>query len=85
LRIYLIHIRYSDGILTISLEDKIDHLELIVKDNGKGVEDISEMETKSFGYSLVQSFAKKLDAKIEYENEQGFTLRMIIKDYKKVA
>jgi len=74
-----------DGILSISLKDKIDHLELIVKDNGKGVDDISEMESKSFGYSLVQSFAKKLDAKIEYKNEQGFTLRMVIKEYKKVA
>jgi len=75
----------DNGVLSISLTDKIDHIELVVKDNGSGVEDVSAMKQKSFGYSLIQSFAKKLDAKIEYETDHGLTIKLIISDYKRVA
>ena len=75
----------SNGLLHVSLKERSGYLELIIKDNGKGVEDIEGMKDKSFGYSLIQSFSKRLDANIEYIHEGGLELKLIINDYDKVA
>ena len=59
-------------------------IQLTISDNGLGLEDISLLERKSFGYSLIKSFAKKLDAEIDVRNKQGLEINILIKNYEKV-
>ncbi len=75
----------ENGVLSMSLKDHGGYLELIVADNGKGIKNFDTLASSSFGYSLVQSFARKLDADIQYENNNGLKMKLQIKDYKKVA
>ena len=75
----------STGELSVFLKESEQGLILEIKDNGKGVESFDSMKTKSFGYSLVQSFAKKLEAEIDYKNENGLQINLLIKSYSKVV
>ena len=59
-------------------------LKLEVSDNGQGVE-LLQLENKSFGFSLIKSFARRLDAELEIKNEQGLKVTMTINNYQKAA
>jgi len=74
----------DEGELKISLKEKNELLKVVVKDNGKGIENIDLMQKKSFGYSLVQSFARKLDAAIDFNFDNGFSIALDIKNYRKI-
>ena len=68
----------------ITLKELDQKIQLTISDNGLGLEDISLLERKSFGYSLIKSFAKKLDAEIDVRNKQGLEINILIKNYEKV-
>lgn len=75
----------TDGIVSISLQENQEGLILKVSDNGQGVDDLEKMKTKSFGYSLIQSFSRKLNADINFDHKEGLAVTLAIKEYKKVA
>jgi two-component sensor histidine kinase len=75
----------TGGKLSISLNENHQGLALRIKDNGPGINDFELLKTKSFGYSLIQSFARKLDAEVKYKNDEGLCIDLLIKDYHKVA
>jgi len=72
------------GEIFISLSEDDNLLSLTIKDNGQGV-DMSVLENKSFGYSLIKSFARRLDADLNISNQDGLVVQMVIKNYQRVA
>ena len=72
------------GWIKILLKESNDQLFLEVRDNGKGVEP-NVLESKSFGYSLIRSFARRLDADMEVESNEGLIVKMGIKNYQKAV
>jgi len=73
----------KDGIIDIELAEFDQLLILIVRDNGIGVSDPDYiLEGDSFGYSLINAFANKLDAEVTIRNNGGTEIKLSIKDYK---
>ena len=73
----------SAGTLNITLKDKADHLELLVKDNGNGFPvGLNANRQHSFGLQLISAFAQKLKAKLDIYNDNGAAVFMQIKKYK---
>ncbi len=72
------------GEIFISLREQNGQLVLRLRDTGPGA-DIENMQTKSFGYSLIRSFARRLDADLTIKNQEGLSVQMTIKNYQKVA
>lgn len=67
------------GELSITLEKKADRLFLSISDNGNGMPDDFDINDKSsFGYSLITSLSKKLDATITIESDGGTTVNLDI-------
>ncbi len=75
----------ESGQISVSLLEKGKVLELQVKDNGTGISDLESIKHQSFGYSLVQSFAKKLNADLHITSHHGLTVTLIIKSYLKAG
>ena len=74
----------DQGKITVELSEQDDQLYLKIRDNGKGA-DPEELNRNSFGYSLIRSFARRLEADLDIENDNGLSVLMKIKNYKKVA
>lgn len=75
----------NNGVLRISLKELNNIIFLEVADNGIGMA-ISEIQKNgNFGKSLIDSFSKKLKADISYENNQGLSIALKIKEYKKAS
>ncbi len=67
------------GIITVVLKnDDENKLLLSVEDNGKGFDEDLINNNKSFGYRLIQSFSKKLNAELIIKNLDGFKISLII-------
>ena len=73
----------AEGKIMINLREKSEALHLIVQDNGQGVQDLDMIKSKSFGFSLIQSFAKKLDAVLSLKSNDGFRVELKIRSYSK--
>lgn len=73
----------SKGQISIALKDLGDNLHLTIKDDGDGVQDLENFTDSSFGYSLINSFARKLSADLTFKNEDGFTLEMLIHSFQR--
>jgi len=75
-----------NGTVLVSLKEDNDLLILMVKDDGKGL-DLTDKKAlgKSFGYKLIHAFSSQLDAELILESDQGTSVKMLIKDYIKVA
>ncbi len=70
------------GEINIVLTKKGDQLLLSISDNGKGIpEDFDINDKSSFGYSLVTSLSKKLDAAINIFNQDGTTVDLVINKF----
>lgn len=69
------------GKILVQLKRVEDELHLIVKDNGVGMDKNSD-KTDSFGLKMIQTFAKKLEAEWEVENDNGTTISLKIKKFK---
>ncbi len=73
----------SNGQVAITLKQQEQYLLLEVKDNGIGIEkDVAKMENSGFGLKLIDTFAQKLKAKLEIEQESGTAVRLLIHKYK---
>lgn len=63
-----------------------DELDLIVKDNGKGFDDTSDLaKSGSFGYKMMTTLCKKLQGTIETKNNHGAEVKIKIRRFKTVA
>lgn len=72
----------SNGELSISLVDNNDQLELVVKDNGKGIDEEAMEKSNSFGWKMIRSLGRKLKADIDVVNENGTSVQLNISRYK---
>ena len=75
----------QNGEIIVRLREGDDRLYLSVEDNGSGVIDLQSMKNKSFGFSLVESFAKKLQADLSVESGNGLKVSMVIQAYQKAS
>jgi len=72
----------DEGEISITLVKKESQLFLSVSDNGNGMPDDFDINDKSsFGYSLITSLSKKLDATINIINQNGTTVNFDIKKF----
>jgi two-component sensor histidine kinase len=71
--------------LYISLHKKENLLVLQVQDNGKGLpKDFDFKNTDSYGMKMIESVSKKLKASIQFYNNNGLQVDIIIKKYKEI-
>ena len=75
----------NNGKLGISLREQDNKLILKISDNGSGTTEKSIDSSKSFGYSLIESFARKLDAQIHFNHDNGFEVELQIGNYQKIS
>ncbi|MFK7757363.1 MAG: histidine kinase dimerization/phosphoacceptor domain -containing protein [Flavobacteriales bacterium] len=72
----------SAGEIIVALSEQSDTLKLEVSDNGIGIsEDILTTQQSSFGFTLIQTFTKKLKATLDIKNDNGARVEMSIKNY----
>jgi two-component sensor histidine kinase len=77
-------VEQKTGELAIKLKEQNDHLELSVRDNGRGFPKGFQLENNlQFGWELIQSLASRLKASIDVKSEQGVDVRLEITKYKK--
>jgi two-component sensor histidine kinase len=73
-----------EGNIKISLKDVDEVLNLSVVDNGVGIgNEIDFQESKTFGNRLIKAFTKKLNADLEVLNQEGTTINIKIRNYKR--
>lgn len=78
-------VEVDKGQLLITLKEEDEALILRVADDGSGVKDIGEMQSKSFGYSLIKSFSRRLNAEIDIKQLDGLDVTLVIQEYQKVG
>jgi len=75
-----------DPRIIVKLKDRDDNLELIVEDNGVGLDKESlESDSNSFGFNLINSFKLKLGAELEVKSELGTHVRMLIRNFDRIS
>ncbi|MCB0647552.1 MAG: hypothetical protein KDC49_12875 [Saprospiraceae bacterium] len=76
----------TEGDIFLTLKEVNHQLELTVKDNGVGLkdEDLDKLN-QSFGYKLIEAFRDQLDAEMITDFVHGFSVKICIKDYQKIA
>ncbi len=73
------------GIITVSLQESDEGLEVIVADDGIGMpQDLQADLGSSFGYRLVNVFKDQLKADLSIENNNGTKVKMTLQIYHKV-
>jgi two-component sensor histidine kinase len=74
----------ESGNLKVSLKERGEQLELIVQDDGVGMNS-QDIRKDSFGMKMIEAFAQKLNATYEVHSENGTRVNLIVKNYKKTA
>lgn len=69
--------KLTGGIIRLNSENQPGSFLLQVSDNGSGISD-KEKFNEGFGWQLIWSLVKKLDAKLTLENRNGTIIKMII-------
>lgn len=74
------------GDIYLSLKEVNNQLELTVNDNGVGL-NVDELDklNQSFGYKLIEAFRDQLEAEMVTNFDQGFSVKICIKDYQTIA
>jgi len=73
----------ENGIVSISLKEKDDYLELLVKDDGRGFPpELNIHKNHSFGLQMITAFAQKLKARLDFYNDNGASVSMQIKKFR---
>jgi two-component sensor histidine kinase len=72
----------SDPQIDINLYIENKELIMVVKDNGQGFLDLGLAKNKSFGFKLITSMCRQLDAIFEIANDNGAVCTIKIKNYK---
>jgi len=71
------------GTVSISLKEKDDSLELLVRDDGRGFPTGLDIhKNQSFGLQLITAFAQKLKARLDFYNDNGAIVHMQIKKFR---
>lgn len=73
----------QQGAILISLKEMMNELQLIVKDTGVGLNADTKPQ-QSFGLNMVNSLMRKLKAEMKVVNDNGTTIELVIRDFKKV-
>lgn len=68
-----------DPNLHVSLIQRQDQIQLVVKDNGSGVDETKLTGTVSFGMKLIRTLAKQLNATFSQRNENGAVFELMIR------
>ena len=69
--------------LWISLKQKEDGIHLFIKDNGKGLEDLENIQKgtiQSFGWKLINSLIRQLSAELHLQNNEGLAVEIVLKE-----
>ncbi|GAB4130875.1 MAG: hypothetical protein OHK0045_04530 [Raineya sp.] len=69
--------------LWVSLHKKNEDLHLIIKDNGKGMANLEEVQkgaVQSFGWKLINSLTRQLAAELHLQNNSGLEVKIILKN-----
>lgn len=74
----------NEGKITINVHQKEDKLIVQVKDNGIGMTEESLKKANSFGWKMMRSLSRKLEAEIKIKNDSGTTVELIASRYKLV-
>lgn len=76
----------QNGMITVTLKELGDHIELKVSDDGIGLGKAGESAlSHSFGYRLIHAFKSQLEADLEILSDQGTTVTLSIQNYKKAG
>ena len=74
------------GTIIVSLKEINGSLQLIVQDDGRGMDDVSgALSGDSYGYELIQALVDKLDGALDITIDQGSTITATFKKYQKAA
>ena len=69
-----------DPLIRLSLKSDGDHYELVIGDNGPGVEDLKAIQTSnSFGYKLVEILTRQINGQMSLANQPGLTYHITFK------
>jgi len=73
-----------DGRIWIHAREQTDGLELIVRDDGIGMQQLDQQDrSQSFGYQLIEAFQRKLKADLDIKSTDGTSVRLLIRNYQK--
>ena len=73
-----------DGRIWIQAREQTDGLELIVRDDGIGMQQLDQQDrSQSFGYQLIEAFQRKLKADLDIKSTNGTSVRLLIRNYQK--
>jgi two-component sensor histidine kinase len=72
----------SDPRIVIVLKIENELLLVCIHDNGIGISDINQVNNKSFGYKLIHSLCRQLDAELKISNNNGTLVELQIKDFR---
>lgn len=75
----------DDGLLEISIQEEGETLNVIVKDNGKGMDEEAMKASNSFGWKMIKSLSRKLKADISVNGESGTSVQLSLSRYKLVS
>lgn len=76
----------QQGQITVKLKEDGGALLLTVRDDGVGMDEQNRQNLgKSFGYRLIHAFKSQLNAELDIFSAAGTTVKMVIRDYQKVA
>lgn len=67
-------------VIVLKIENEL--LLVSIHDNGVGISDDNQVKTKSFGYKLITSLCRQLDAELKISSNCGTLVELEIKDYK---
>lgn len=71
-----------NGNITVNFEEKNDHLELVIADDGIGISPEQHQNIgKSFGYKMIHAFVNQLNGEIAINNDKGTSVKVIIRKY----
>lgn len=75
----------EEGTLEVRLKEKDNVLELTIADDGIGMSAPKESKGDSFGMKMIDTFSQKLDAEFKVEEDNGTTVKIRIRKYKKAS
>lgn len=74
----------GDGEINIIVSQEGEKLLVLVKDNGIGMTEESLKKANSFGWKMMRSLSRKLEAEIKIKNDSGTTVELTAARYKLV-
>lgn len=74
----------EEGLIAINVNQEENKLVVRVKDNGIGMTEESLKKANSFGWKMMRSLSRKLEAEIKIKNDSGTIVELIAARYKLV-